>query len=151
MASAKTLYWVTLGFLALTFAWSHSGQRVFERATVVADQICARSSQYAAIAEFAFGRTQSGYGRVQAASTRMAAQQARLQTEQARMQAEMVREQVNQLLLENQDWTGNGAVQVKRVMREAAIDRELLCPQTGVHIPLPEMPAPEVVIGQDPI
>jgi hypothetical protein len=151
MASAKTLYWVALGVLAAAFVWSHTGQRVMDRASVVADRIGARSSQYAALAEFVFGPTQSGYGRMQAATGRLAAQQARLQAEQARMQADMVREQVNQLLLEKQEWQGTGSMQVKQVLRDASVDRELVCPQTGLHIHLPEMMTPDVVTSEDPI
>jgi hypothetical protein len=151
MASAKTLYWATLGVLAATFAWSHTGQRLADRASVVTDQICAKSSQYAAIAEMAFGHTQSGYGRMQAATTRFAAEQARMQAERARMQAETVREQMDELMATKQMWQAGRTVQIKKVLRESQVDGESFCPRTRVHIAIPDAQALDLTSTNDPI
>jgi len=151
MASAKILYWATLGVLAVTFVWSHAGRSVMNRASVLADQVYAKSSQYAAIAELAFGNTQSGLGHMQAATARMAAQQARLQAEQARIKAELIREQANQLFIANQDWQENNLVRVNRAMQKVTNDRVLVCPRTNIHVGMPDLQMPEVTEDKDPI
>src|SRR5438132_13573518 len=78
MASPKTLYWITLGVLAISFGSSNMGRNLACKASTVVDHLAIRTMPYVATVEMALGRTQAGYAHLQAHTARVHADQARL-------------------------------------------------------------------------
>lgn len=156
MASAKALYWIALGVLAVSFASSDMGRNVACQASTAVDRLVSRTMPYLGAVEMALGRTQAGFGHLQANAARAQAEQARMQATQARLQAEMVREQMRRLKSE-----GMLVLDRRVVVPDVVVDgpnvsvngREhmIVCPQTRVRVAVPEVSAPQLRIVEDPI
>jgi hypothetical protein len=158
MASAKALYWIVLGVLVVSFGSSNTGRNLACKASTAVDHLVGRSMPYVGAVEMALGRTQAGYGHLQANAVRVQVEQARMQAAQARLQAEMVREQLKQAGMLNDE---RFLVLNHRVVPDVVVDgpnvrvngqeRVIVCPRTRVHVTMPDIPAPQVNVVQDPI
>jgi predicted phosphoribosyltransferase len=156
MASAKTLYWIALGVLAVSFGSSNMGRNLACKASTAVDHLAIRTMPYVAAVEMALGRTQAGNAHMQAYAARLQVEQARTQAAQARLQAKMVRQQLRQLRNDRM------LVMDRRIMMPDVVvdgpnvsvnDHEhvIVCPRTRVRVAVPEVSRPQMNIVQDPI
>ena len=159
MASAKTMYWITLGVLAVSFGSSDMGRNLACKASTVVDHLTTRTMPYIAAVEMALGRTQAGYSHLQAHAARVQAEQARMEAAQARLQAEMARRQVQDAWMLNRDRfeTLDRRVIVPHVVIDgpnvtvSGREHVIVCPRTKVRVAMPEVPVPQVNVVTDPI
>jgi len=151
MASPKTLYWITLGVLAISFGSSNMGRNLACKASTVVDHLAIRTMPYVATVEMALGRTQAGYAHLQAHA-------ARVQAEQARLQAGMARQQLQEVwmnrdrfeVLDRRVTMPNIVVDVPNI-RVNGPEHVMVCPRTRVRVAMPEVSTPKINIMQDPI
>jgi hypothetical protein len=148
MLAAKSLYWGTLGMLALTFLSSHE-PGIQSRLQAVANDVCVRTAPLRAMAELSWGRTQSDISRAQAIQARVAAEQARLEAQQVRLQA-LTEFKVRQTMVANKMWDARRAMQVERALRKSGIPATLDCPQSQVNFEMPVV-SEHMNLSQDPI
>jgi len=152
MASAKTLYWTSLGLLLLSFA-SSPELGLQGRVREIADRICIRTARLRAMADLTLGQSRANLDRMKAAEARRAAQQARMQAQQAQVRAVINKAEMKQVMAVSKAWKANQALRVKEVLRENEIP-VIDCPESRVEFQMPEMPeTPDVVVSasHDPI
>lgn len=159
MASAKTLYWIALGVLAVSFGSSNMGRNLACKASEVVDHLTTRTMPYVAAVEMALGRTQADYAHLQAHAARIQAEQARMQAAEARIQAEMARQHTKDVWMLNQDRfevldrtvvAPNVVVDGPNV-RVNGREHVVVCPRTKVRVAMPEVSIPQVNVMVDPI
>ena len=159
MASAKTLYWIALGVLAVSFGSSNIGRNLACKASKVVDHLTIRAMPYVAAVEMALGRTQAGYAHLQAHAARVQAEEARIEAAHARLQAEMAREQFQNVWMLNRDrfevldhkvMVPNVVVDGPNVRVEGP-EHVIVCPRTKLRVAMPEISAPRTRVIVDPI
>jgi LPS O-antigen subunit length determinant protein (WzzB/FepE family) len=149
MATTKSLYWATLGVLALSFMSSHS-LGIQNRVQQIADQVCLRTAPLRALAQLSWGRTHFDIERGRAIEARVAAEQARLEAQQRRLQA-LSEVQMNQVMSATKVWKADRALRVERALRNSGIPATIECPESQVHFEMPDITEPMSNISQDPI
>ena len=164
--TVKAWYWTGLGVLILSMGTSGTGRCWMEKASGVIDQLRTKTVPYMAMTEMAMGRTQSGLGHMQAARAHFEEQQARLEAAQARIEAERARlealaaaqEQVRHMnVLANYPAVSDMVVEVPgvKVSQDGVVVRGrhgvVVCPRTRMHMPVVDVPAPQISVMRDPI
>ncbi|HVO63073.1 MAG TPA: hypothetical protein VMT53_19235 [Terriglobales bacterium] len=164
--TAKAWYWTGLGVLILSMGTSGTGRCWMEKASGVIDQLRAKAVPYMAMAEMATGHTQAGMGHMQAARARFEEQQARLHDAQARIEAEhagieavaATQQQVRHMnVLADYPAVSDMVIEVPgvKVSQDGIVVRGrhgvVVCPRTRMHMPVVDVPTPQVSVMHDPI
>jgi multidrug efflux pump subunit AcrA (membrane-fusion protein) len=137
-----------------------------EKASGLVDQLRAKAVPYMAMAEMATGRTQAGLSHMQAARAHFEEQQARLQAAQARIEVERARlvalaaaqQQLKHMnVLADYPAASDMVIEVPgvKVSQDGIVVRGrhgvVVCPRTQMHMPVVDVPTPQISVMHDPI
>jgi hypothetical protein len=139
MTSAKALYWLGLGILALSFMTSGPGRSAMDHAAAYASCVRTRTLPYLGAIELALGRTQAGYGHLQASMEQSRAQmlqaRAEMEAQQARIEAAqrvMIQAHIQQQIRRAQQVMVNGSVIGPAALTDVVDSNQIVMPNLEV-------------------